>query len=469
MSGIIAAHRRLLCLLWFFVGVVAASPARALAQATPNSPLTLTDAVQLALKNYPQIAESRARAEAANAGVDAARTAYLPRLDAIFQENRATSNNVFGLLLPQAVIPPISGPVLERHSYDGVWGSAGGVLLSWDAIDFGLRSAGVEAARAESRLAEARRDLTQLQVAAAAADAFLGVMVADEAVRSARANVERLQVFANAVSTLVTNQLRPGADESRANAESAIARNQLSQATEAAAIARATLAESIGSAGATVAVATGQLTSVPDVQESAPVDVKTHPAAKIDFAAVDAVKARERALDRSYLPHINLLAAFSARGSGAQVPNFPPAPTGAWPDVSNWAAGVSVTFPAFDVFSANARKRVEAHNEAAETARYEQTLQNLTTQDAKARALMSAAVDIAHNAPIERQAAVEAETRARARYDNGLASITEVADAQRLLAQAEVDDAVARLAVWRALLALAQVRGNLDLFLNQVK
>jgi len=50
-----------------------------------------------------------------------------------------------------------------------------------------------------------------------------------------------------------------------------------------------------------------------------------------------------------------------------------------------------------------------------------------------------------------------------------LASITEVAEAQRLLAQAEADDAVARLGVWRALLAAAQVRGDLTPFLEQTR
>ena len=46
------------------------------------------------------------------AGIQLARTAYLPRVDALAQVNRATRNNVFGLLLPQGVIPAISGPVL---------------------------------------------------------------------------------------------------------------------------------------------------------------------------------------------------------------------------------------------------------------------------------------------------------------------------------------------------------------------
>jgi outer membrane protein TolC len=128
-----------------------------------------------------------------------------------------------------------------------------------------------------------------------------------------------------------------------------------------------------------------------------------------------------------------------------------------------------VTFPAFDGVSVRARRRVEVENAAAETAHYQLTLQALTTQEAKARALVTAATEIAQNIPIERQAATDAESRARARYDSGLASITEVAEAQRLLAQAEADDAIARVGVWRALLAAAQAHGDLTPFLDQIK
>lgn len=444
------------------------SSRQGLAQTAASGPLTLNDAVQLALKNYPALRESRARLQAADEGIGVARTAYLPRLDVLWQGNRATRNNVFGLLLPQSVVPPISGPVLGTRSYDGVWSSAAGVLLSWDAIDFGQRKANVEAARAQSALAEARNELTELDVVGAAADAFLTVLASDEAVRAARANVERLQVFADTVRTLVRNQLRPGADESRADAELAIAKNQLSQATQTADVARASLAEAIGEAGATVELTTGRLASLPDVGSVPPPDVKSHPAARTEFATIEIVRARQRVLDRSYFPHVSFQSAFSSRGSGAETLEQPLQGDGLWL-VSNWAAGVSVTFPAFDVFTVNARKRVELQNERAERARYDQTIQNLTTQDARARALMTAAAEIARNTPAERTAATQAESQARARYQNGLTSIIEVAEAQRLLAQAEADDALARLGVWRALLAAAQVRGDLTLFLEKTR
>lgn len=435
-------------------------------QTAASSPVTLNDVVQLALKNHPAIAESRARAEAANESVDVAQTAYLPRLDLLWQQNRATRNNVFGLMLPQSTVPPISGPVLGTS--ESVWGSAAGVLLSWEAFDFGHRKASIDVARAQGSLAQARAELTELDTAAAAADAFLTVLAADEGVRASQANVERLQVFADAVRILVANQLRPGADESRADAELALARNQRSQAIQVAEIARAALAETIGAAGSAVELLPGRVAELPEVAGSAG-DVKAHPAAREGLAAVDTIRARERALARSTLPRVAFQSAFAGRGSGDPLPGQLAAGDGLWPNVSNWAAGVSVTFPLMDVFTVAPRKRVEIQNELAERARYDRTIQSLTAQETRARALMKAAAEIARNTPLELQAAADAESRARVRYDNGLTSITEVADAQRLLAQAEADNAVARLGVWRALLATAHVRGDLTPFLEKTR
>jgi outer membrane protein len=61
------------------------------------------------------------------------------------------------------------------------------------------------------------------------------------------------------------------------------------------------------------------------------------------------------------------------------------------------------------------------------------------------------------------------EQQATARYKAGLGTIVEVAEAQRLLAQAETDSALANLNVWRALLAVAASKGNLNEFLDQAR
>src|SRR5215468_1538205 len=98
-----------------------------------QSPLTMEQAVQQALDRYPAIRSSLEQVSAAAAGINLARTAYLPRADYLGQVNRATHNNVFGMMFPQSVIPSISGPVLGTNSLGTVWGTAVGGLVSWEA------------------------------------------------------------------------------------------------------------------------------------------------------------------------------------------------------------------------------------------------------------------------------------------------------------------------------------------------
>src|SRR5438045_8895896 len=117
--------RRRVCWTWFALVACVLSRTDAAAQSPSAGPLTLNDAIQRALENYPAIKESRARAQAAEEGVGVARTAYLPRLDMMWQENRGTTNNVFGLLLPHSTPFSLTGPVLGTRSLnDSGWGSA---------------------------------------------------------------------------------------------------------------------------------------------------------------------------------------------------------------------------------------------------------------------------------------------------------------------------------------------------------
>ena len=191
---------------------------------TPPAPLKLDAAVELALTNYPSIKTAQAQAAAAKANIDVARTAYLPRLDLLYQENRATRNNVFGAVLPQSIIPSISGPVLGTESWESAFGSAGGTLFSWELFDFGARKAQVNVARAITNQANANIGVTELDVAANAADAFMALAANEQAVRAAEANVFRAKTFADAVHVLVNNQLRAGSEAARADAELSVAK-----------------------------------------------------------------------------------------------------------------------------------------------------------------------------------------------------------------------------------------------------
>jgi len=167
------------------------------------------------------------------------------------------------------------------------------------------------------------------------------------------------------------------------------------------------------------------------------------------------------------VPKINLEGSVYGRGTGIQ-PNGATggAVSGLGPNIQNWSLGVNITFSAFDLPAIRARKDAEAHRTLAEEARYRQVVQDLNAQAAKARAMLEGARRVALNTPVGVEAARATESQARARYTAGLGAVTDVAEAQRILTQAEIDDALAQLNIWRAMLGLAAAQGDLGPFLN---
>ena len=432
---------------------------------------TLGQALQYALDHYPSVRSALEQANVAAAHVDVAKTAYLPRFDSFWQTNRATANNIFGQLLPQPVLPAISGPVLESASSQTVWGTAVGGLLSWEPFDFGLRGATVREAEASVVRARAAETLTRLSVQSAVATAFLAVTSAQQAVAAAEADAARRATLAQAAQTLADNQLRPGAEASRAAAERAAAETRAIQARQAFAIAQATFAQLLGIAEGTVTVSTVGL--LDNVADRAPPSTSApqHPLLQSGQAAVDVARAHESVLDSTYRPRVYLQSSLFARGSGANPDgDFDGGANGLGLERANWAAGVQVVFPnLFDFASVHAHRAAAGAATRAESARYDEAALTVSSQRRVADAMVLAARAIAANTPIQLAAARQTETQARARYDAGLASIVEVAEAQNLLAQAEYQDAAARVDVWRALLAQAVAAGDVAPFIDRLR
>jgi len=440
-------------------------------QTTTPRTFTLGEALQYAVDHYPTVRAALEHVNASTANVSVAKTAYLPQLEALWQTNRATANNIFGQLLPQSIIPALSGPVLLSTSSQSVWGSAAGGLFSWEPFDFGLRAATVHEAEAGVVRARAEEGLTRLAAQHAVGVAFLGVISARQAVTAAEADVERRETLARAAQTLADNQLRPGAEASRASAERAASRTRAIQARQALVMAQVTLSQVLGIIDGPVDVnATGLLDEVPTVAPQA-VSRPEHPLVQSSQAAVDLARAREDVLAQTNRPRVYLQSSAFARGSGANPDGqFDGGADGLGLERANWAAGVQVVVPnLFDFASLRSQRAAAGASTRAESARYDEAVLNVTSQQRMADAALAAALAIAQNTPIQLAAAQQSETQARARYEAGLASIIEVAEAQTLLVNAEYQNAVARVDVWRTLLAQAVARGDVASFIELVR
>ncbi len=456
--------RLIVALIW------ALSALDAICEPVEAKVFTLPEVVAYAAAHYPSVRAALERRSGAQANVSLARDSYLPRVDALWQLNRATRNNIAGVLLPQSTIPNPSGPVLDS-STTSFWGTGTGLTVTWEPFDFGYRRALVQSAQATVHRTEDQIILTLLDVQTAAADAALTVLASEQAAHAAQADVERRAVLARSVGALVNAHLRPGADASHAQAELAAARTQSIQAQGNAALAKASLAELLGLAGTDVEVAAGPLLDAPEDITIQNVPAQRHPLAIVEQDRALEAKARLHVLNRAYVPRFEVQGTGYGRGSGAKGTGYPAPDSsqGVAPDTVNWAAGVSVKFNVLDFASNRSRSRVELANERREEQLYGQTIQTVTGRAARANIRLNAAQQIAQNTPLELKASRDAETLARARFQAGLATLVDVAEAQRLLVNAEIDDALGRLNIWRALERMAAAQGDLQLFVDRVR
>ncbi len=174
-------------------------------------------------------------------------------------------------------------------------------------------------------------------------------------------------------------------------------------------IARAALAQALGVPPATIQVASGRFLDLPPESPLPETPPPAHPVIAAQTTAIAEAQAREKALDRAWYPRFNLEASEYARGTGIQ------------PDGSTGGA------------------------------------------------LLAGARRVAANMPVQLEAAREPEQQATARYRAGLGTLIEVAEAQRLHTRAKIDSSLARLNVWRALLALAIAQGDVAPLVAQTR
>jgi outer membrane protein TolC len=458
-------------LLLMLTGLVFSASALHAGQAAdvPPSPLSLKDAVNFALTHHPTLRADAARNEVADANLDIARDQLIPRGDIGLQENRATGNVVPGSTYSLPGIPNVSGPPTDRVFDSGVWGSTAGLSAWWDVAHLTQQMRLVDAALAERSGAQAGYAAGELAIAFDAADSFARVVEAEKQVDAGKTNVDRAKTLETTVGAMVRSGLRPGADGARAAAEVALAQTQLIRAEQARDLSQASLAEALGAAGEHIVVTPGRLGEQPPAPGVALRASVRNPLITAADDAATAEHDRRRAAVLEYIPRIDIVAALWGRGSGL----FPGGANlrfgqGVVPDTPNWASGVVITIPIFEYPEIRARVARAAANARLADANRDVVIQQVQAQIDSANAILTSAYRAADQSRISLQSSHAALTQAQARYRAGLYTIDAVAEALRLVADAEAGDAIARTDIWRARMLLARAVGDLGPLLSEI-
>ncbi len=393
--------------------------------------LTLAQAVEEALRNYPSVRVSEEQVNAAAAGISLARTAYLPHVDVVAQVNRCPPETTFSgcCCSTQGVIPSMSGPVIGSNKFGTAWGSAVGGLVTWEPFDFGLRGANLAAAAAARVQTEATHgSVLSSSVAVAAADAYLTLAAAQETVRAAQAGVDRGETILRTIQALVNAELRPGADRSRAEAELAAARTQWIQAEQATDVWRARrFSQFVGiDDPARIAISPRRRCCSCRLEQErrAAGYCRASHGGRADGCRYTGAGTTPRAgafVFPALLSSRRGIRARHRRGNRRQICWV--ALTDSAPNVQDYAVGFTVSFPVADLPAVQAREAAQSAEVRAQAARSQQIATDLRAQWNMAVATARGARRIAANTPVQVSAARAAAEQATARYKSGLGNI----------------------------------------------
>jgi outer membrane protein len=435
--------------------------------------LTLVGAIDYAGQNYPTIKKGIAVVNAAKEGVSLQKlNEYLP--DSLFQYQLLMSshNKLTEMFYGSPVFPADAGPGINSVSMQPYMYSGAGFSIDWAPIDFGLHKARIQYAKTQYKQSQAGYEVTKLDVQIATASAFLDVIQTMEQVRAMDENVTSFTQFYDVVHAQVAASLKPGADQSLAVAQLANAQNQLLRARLSEDLAVASLANAIGLGGQMVSIEPKGIAanSEPrEVQKATPV-FENVPIVLSTQAVLSTAMAQRRVLNKEYAPVFHFLGGFNLRGSGQDLDatgRQSQGGSGVFPTVPNYQVAMIVNWNFLDWFRIRQEKKIQDQRIAAQQQELNLILQNVKTEDLKARAQIRTAVALAANMPVQVEAAEVAVRQAQARYKTGLGSVAQVAEANTLLAQSRMQEAIARLGVWRAMLQVSSVHGDLKPFMAE--
>lgn len=436
----------------------------------PKEALTLSASVKFAAINYPTILRAQAQTNAARINVTAQKLhEYVPDGLIQFQEVMASHNKLTQIIYGSPVFPANPGPGFPTVGMNPMFFSGLGYNIDWAPIDFGLHKARIQLSKQQYGQAVAQQEVTLLDVELAAANAFLDTVEAHQQVVAAEQNVASFDEFSKVVEAQVKAQLKPGADLALAQAELANARNQLFRAQLNLDIARINLANSIGCNGFDVTADDRGLICVAEPVQQQPVMFDTVPILKAAKASLLTSVAQRHVLAKEYFPTFHFMGGWQLRGAALNTKGVltNQDAAGTIPTVPNYQAAVIVNWNFLDYFALRAEKHAQDQRVAAQQQELRLVLQNLQAEDARSRARVKIALDIAGNMPVQVESARQASEQAQARYKVGLSSVAQVAEANQVLAQSRMQEAVAYVGVWRAMLGMSAAHGDIGPFIAQ--
>jgi outer membrane protein TolC len=457
--------RNLLLGVVFLVVVSGTSPAVGLGQNATSRmvsdsnvrTMTLDEAIALARAHQPAIRAALSRIAARHAEADVPRAEWLPTFGVTAQLFGATANNTTGTYVSPGSfmdLPRIGGTrVVATGAWQPYASTLVGAGLTQEVFDFGRIAAKAAALDALVDMEKQHARAATLEVTFSVEEAYFAVLAAKGILQASDDAYERSRAHRDLARAGVGAGLRSPIELTRAEAD--LARFDIGRIRARGALltAQTTLAATVGVEDAALD-ASGPPTAPPDVpalETAIAQATERDPGILATIAALRAEEKHTRAIAAELRPDLSLTATLSGR-AGAAPPsgNGVSADHGGWvPDVANWDVGVVLSWPLFDgtirARESASRAREQVRRDEVALVRHDRTAVVRETY---------AAVEVARAALPGLERSVDAAranyAQADARFKSGLGTSVELADAEALRTQADIELALGQFDLARA-------------------
>jgi outer membrane protein TolC len=426
----------------------------------------LKDLLEKAKSNYPLLKVKQFESAAKEDQVRYAKSAAIPSLEAGYQVNYGTYNNITGMASAQHFVP-ISGPPSASNSGDAVLGSVGGLLMNWELFTFGQRNAGVGLAQAslDYQKADEQNEIFQHQVKTA--NAYLDLLISDELVKVYQRNLLRSEDNLRIVRSLATSGLRPGVDTALFKAELAKAKIDVLNHGNLRQARQLRLSELLGeNVSPSFQMDSSYFSKLPVLDDTFNTD--SHPLINLSTSKLRISEYERTSLKRSLYPRLSLWATAYGRGSGIRYDGYVNSEDGLSFSRYNAGAGLVLSVPLLQFTRTHYQIRSQNAQMQADQERLNGTRLQIDNERRLAVVTLSNSLKIAIESPAFFEASRYAYKGLLSRYNSGLLNYTELIQSQYALLQSEADLRKSYVEAWRALLYMSAVNGDLNLFINQL-
>lgn len=421
--------------------------------------------LKTAEQNYPLLKSKRSEANAAMSGVEVSKKSIIPSLDAAYQLNYATYNNITGMAYPSFFVP-ISGPPSTENNFSGVFGSAASLLMNWQPITFGQRQAQIVYAQLYAQVINADLENELLQHKVKVANAYLDRLVAIEVGKIYLNNLDRTQANLKLIHSLVKSGIRPDVDTALFRAEVSRSKVDVLNNEKFKQQASIYLSQLIASDNTPLFSDTTYFTRLPIVQTEN--DSSINPLIQFYQSRILWAKAKKTILAKTTMPVLSIWSTLYTRGSGVSYDGTVNALAGIGFQRYNYGLGLQINVPLLQSLKIKPQIQQQTFLIESEKEKLSEASLILRKQEEIAEATLTNAYQVAKENLLFLESARFSYKAMQSRYQSGLANISDLLQTQYALVKAEIEAKLANMAVWKAFLFKTAIKGDLNIFLNQV-